>query len=63
LPDDGPRRSSQHSLSSVSFDMTPGGGARRLQGGTPHTARVRWLRRVAIAGSLLAITLIATAAY
>ncbi|MGA7656302.1 MAG: hypothetical protein WCA96_05910 [Methylocella sp.] len=61
LPDDGPRRSSQHSLSSVSFDMTAAarGGFKAAH---RHTARVRWLRRVAIAGSLLAITLIATAA-
>jgi lipopolysaccharide export system protein LptC len=62
LPDDGPRRCSQHSLSSVSFDMTPAAARGGFKAALRHTARVRWLRRVAIAGSLLAITLIATAA-
>ena len=62
LPDDGPRRPSQHSLSSVSFDMTPAAARGGFKAAHRHSTRVRWLRRVAIAGSLLAITLIATAA-
>jgi len=42
--------------------MTPAAARGGFKAALRHTARVRWLRRVAIAGSLLAITLIATAA-
>ena len=57
MVDDGPTYSRE-----TRFDVTPALWRGGFQAAHRHSARVRWFRRTAIAGSLLAVTLIAAVA-
>jgi lipopolysaccharide export system protein LptC len=60
--DDKPRRAGTRNPGPVGFDMTPAASRGGFKAAHRHSARVRWLRRVAIAGSLLTIGAISAVA-
>lgn len=62
MADDSMRRSGRNNLGSVGFNMTPATARGGFKAAKRHSARVRVLRGVAIAGSLLVIALISAAA-
>ncbi len=62
VPDQASPRPGTHGHGTVNFDMTPAASRGGFKAANRHSARVRLLRRVAIAGSLLAIVLISAAA-
>jgi lipopolysaccharide export system protein LptC len=62
MTDDGPAWSGMRNPGTVGFDMTPAASRGGFKAAKRHSARVRVLRGVAIAGSLLAIALISAAA-
>src|ERR1019366_9441310 len=65
VPDDGPRWAGTQDLGTqdrtVAFDVTPAASRGGFKAARRHSARVRVLRRAAIAGSLIAIALISAA--
>lgn len=61
VTDDGPRWAGMQGLGTVGFDVTPAASRGGFKAADRHSARVRVLRRAAIAGSLIAIALISAA--